>query len=240
VSQLHIHANQGDVAPFVLLPGDPKRAQFIAETFFEDPVLYNDYRYLLGYTGSYKGMPVSVQTTGMGCPSLAIVVEEIIRLGAKTLVRVGTSGIIKPTIKPGEVIIAQASVAKDGTSRMYLKGEQYAPCASFAVTRALVEAAESRGASPHVGLIQTEDAFYATTPSDVKRLEAQGILAVEMEASTLFLLGALRQVQTGCALVASNYIGDPSFVDPEILKQSVEQMVEMTLEAGLRLYQAIN
>ena len=234
MSQLHVQAEPNDVAPFVLLPGDPNRSTFIAETFFDNPKRYNDYRQLLGYTGTYKGMPVSVQTTGMGCPSLAIVVEELVRLGAKTLVRVGTSGIINRAVKPGDLIIATASVPQDGTTRMYLGGDAYAPAASFEVTRALVQA--GAGKNIHVGLIQTEDAFYATTPGDVERLEERGILSVEMEASALFLLGKLRQVQTGCALVASNYIGDPEFVEPDVLQRSVSEMVEVALEAGLTLY----
>ncbi len=239
MSQLHIQAEPGDVAPFVLLPGDPDRATFIAETFFDAPKRYNDYRQLLGYTGTYKGMPVSVQTTGMGCPSLAIVVEELVRLGAKTLVRVGTSGIISQEVEPGDLIVATASVPQDGTTRMYLGGDPYAPAASFSVTRALAQAGEGKNLADrnlHVGLIQTEDAFYGTTPDDVERLAARGILGVEMEASALFLLGKLRKVETGCALVASNYIGDPQFVEPDVLKRSVSEMVEVALEAGLTLY----
>ena len=235
MSQLHVQAEPNEIAPFVLLPGDPDRATFIAETFFDNPKRYNDYRQLLGYTGTYKGMPVSVQTTGMGCPSLAIVVEELVRLGAKTLVRVGTSGIISREVEPGDLVVATASVPQDGTTRMYLGGDSYAPAASFAVTQALVQAG---GGKLHVGLIQTEDAFYATTPGDVERLEARGILGVEMEASALFLLGKLRKVETGCALVASNYIGDPQFVEPDMLKRSVSEMVEVALEAGLTLYES--
>jgi purine-nucleoside phosphorylase len=237
MSQLHVHAHPGDIAPFVLLPGDPDRATFIAETFFEDPECYTSYRHLLGYTGTYKGMPVSVQTTGMGCPSLAIVVEEIIRLGARTLVRVGTSGIISREIQPGELIIGMASVPFDGTTRMYLQGDPYAPVASFEVTQALVAAARARNQNVHVGLVQTEDSFYVTTPDDVARLDARGVLAVEMEASALFMLGKLRGVRTGCALVASNYIGDPAFVEPDVLKRSVGAMVEAALEAGLKLFE---
>lgn len=236
MSQLHVHANPGDIAPFVLLPGDPDRATFIAETFFENPRRYTEYRHLFGYTGTYKGMPVSVQTTGMGCPSLAIVVEEIIRLGARTLVRVGTSGIINKAIKPGDLVIAMAAVPLEGTTRMYLQGDPYAAVASFDVTQALVEAARKQEQGVHVGLIQTEDAFYATTPDDVARLEARGVLAVEMEASALFLLGKLRNVRTGCALAAANYIGDPAFVEPDILRRSVSAMVEATLDAGLKLH----
>ncbi len=239
MSQLHIRAEKDDVAPLVLLPGDPDRATFIAENFFENPVCYNSYRQLLGYTGYYKGKRVSVQTTGMGCPSAAIVIEELIRLGAKQLIRVGTSGIISRDVKPTELIVAMSSVPKDGTTSMYLNGESYAPTSSFEITKALAKAAEAytknKDANYHVGLIQTEDAFYATTPEDVKRLEEQGILAVEMEAAVLFLLGKLRKVDTGCMLVASNYIGDAEFVSPEALKKAVKDMVQITLEAGLIL-----
>ena len=240
MTPLHIRAQTGEVAPFVLLPGDPERATFIAETFFDAPELYNRYRGLLGYTGTYRGMPVSVQTTGMGCPSLAIVVEELVQLGADTLVRVGTAGIIGENVAPGDLIVATASVPQDGTTRMYLRGEPHAPAASFEVTRALVEAAKVESATEntpvHVGLIQTEDAFYATTPDDVEKLAARGVLAVEMEASALFLLGGLRGVRTGCALVASNRIGDPAFVDPALLQKRVSLMARGTLEALHKLH----
>jgi len=232
---LHLHAEPGQVAPLVLLPGDPNRATFIAETFFDHPQRYNDYRQLLGYTGSFRGVPVSVQSTGMGCPSLAIVVEELVRLGAKTLIRVGTAGIISRQVKPGELVVALAAVPHEGTTRHYLRGDPYAPVASFEVTRALVDAGQKLELKTHVGLIQTEDGFYATSPDEVATLAARGVLAVEMEAAALFLLGKLRQVETGCLLVASNYIGDAAFVAPELLKQSVEQMVQVALEAGIAL-----
>jgi purine-nucleoside phosphorylase len=231
MAELHVHAEPGEVAPFVLLPGDPNRATLIAETFFESPRRYTEYRGLLGYTGRYRGMPVSVQTTGMGCPSLAIVVEEIVRLGAQTLVRVGTAGIVADALNPGDLVIAHAAVPRDGTTRMYLSGDPYAPVASFAVTKALAEAAPGA----HVGLIQTEDAFYATTPDDVVTLAERGVLAVEMEAAALFLLGHLRRVRTGCTLVASNRIGDAEFVDPAFLRERVLEAARAALEAGLAL-----
>lgn len=233
MAQLHVRAEPSDIAPFVLLPGDPQRAEFIAETFFDDPVCYNRYRYLLGFTGTYKGMPVSVQTTGMGCPSLAIVVEEIIRLGAKHLVRVGTAGIISRDVKPTDHVIATAATCKEGTSRMYLGAEPPTPAPSFALTQALVKTANKRPV--HTGIIQTEDAFYATTPDDVAALAARGVLVVEMESSALFTLGQLRKVDTATILVASNYVGDPEFVDAEQLQASVKDMVEVALEVGVLL-----
>lgn len=238
MSQLHIHAEPSEIAPFVLLPGDPNRARFVAETFFDDAVLYNDHRGLLGYTGTYRGVPVSVQTTGMGCPSLAIVVEELVRLGAETLIRIGTAGIVSADVEPGDLIVATASVPMDGTTRMYLAGDPYAPAADHAISTALADAGRSAGYGPHVGLIQTEDAFYATSPDDVPTMAERGVLAVEMEASALFLLGKLRKVRAGCALVASNRIGDTSFVAPEILRAAVHRMVETTLDAVVALSEA--
>lgn len=234
---LHVHTEPGRLAPFVLLPGDPGRARTIAETFFDDPVLTTDNRGLLGYTGSYRGVPVSVQTTGMGCPSLAIVVEELVELGARTLVRVGTAGIVADGIEPGDLVIADSAVPMDGTTRMYLNGDPYGPAPTFEVTRALADAAASVGGA-HVGLVRTEDAFYATRPEDVSAMAARGILAVEMEASALFLLGRLRGVRTGCILVGSNFIGDPAFVEPDILRGGVARMVRSTLEAAVALEEA--
>lgn len=235
MAPLHVRAHQDDIAPFVLLPGDPDRARRIAETYLDGPREVNSYRHLLGYTGVYEGMPVSVQTTGMGCPSLAIVVEELLSLGARTLVRVGTCGAVARAVRPGDLVVAVSSVPRDGTTAMYLHGQPYAPTADFGVTRALVEAAERAGRRAHVGLIQTEDAFYATTPEDVPLLAARGVLAVEMEASALFTLGALRGARTGCALVASNAIGDEAFVEQKLLSEAVDAMVETALEAGLAL-----
>ncbi len=223
------------MAEYVLLPGDPNRATRIAERFLDDVVRYNDHRQLLGYPGRYRGLRVSVQATGMGCPSLAIVTEELIRLGATCLVRVGTAGIVSDAVQPGELIVATGSVANDGTTRQYLRGAAYAPVADHGVVRALEDAGRAAGTPPHVGLIQTEDAFYATAPEDVPELRSRGVLAIEMEASALFLIAALRGVRAGCALVASNHIGDPAFVPQTVLDEGVEAMTRMALDAGLAL-----
>lgn len=235
MTQLHVRAPAGVVAPTVLLPGDPDRATLVAERFLEGAELYNSYRHLYGYTGTYKGVRVSVQATGMGCPSLAIVVEELVRLGAKTLVRIGTSGVVADGIVPGDLIVASGSVANEGTTRQYLGAEPYTAVPDFAVTAALVAASRRLRPNTHVGLIQTEDAFYASSPTSVPALAAKGVLALEMEASALFLLGKLRQVRTGCMLVASNRIGDAAFVEPKVLDDAVLDMIEATLNASVSL-----
>lgn len=235
MSQLHVRAEPGSVAPVVLLPGDPDRATLIAETFFEAPRLYNEYRHLLGYTGTYKGVPVSVQATGMGCPSLAIVTEEIIRLGGEILVRVGTCGAIAADVAPGDLVIASASVANEGTSRQYLGDGPHSPVPDFELTRTMSDVAARGARRVHTGLIQTDDAFYATTPDHVPKMAARGVLAVEMEASALFTIGTMRRVRTGCALVASNNVGDESFLDGAALKSAVLDMVRTTLDALVEL-----
>ncbi len=235
MSQLHVRAEPGSVAPVVLLPGDPDRATLIAETLLDSPRLYNDHRHLLGYTGSYRGVEVSVQSTGMGCPSMAIVAEEVIRLGGRRLVRIGTCGAIAPQVSPGDLVVATASVPNDGTTRQYLGDAPYAPAADFALAQALRAAAERTGRTTHAGLIQTDDAFYAVTPDHVGEMARRGVLGVEMEASALFTLGALRGVSTGCMLVVSNHIGDAALLPGERLREAVLDMVTATLEAVVEL-----
>eukprot|EP00771_Trimastix_marina_P003654 gnl/Trimastix_PCT/497.p1 GENE.gnl/Trimastix_PCT/497~~gnl/Trimastix_PCT/497.p1 ORF type:complete len:270 (+),score=56.35 gnl/Trimastix_PCT/497:53-811(+) len=241
---LHVRANPEDIAPIVLLPGDPDRAKMLAETFLENPVLYNEYRHLLGYTGTYKGIRVSVQTTGMGCPSCSIVCEELIQLGAKVLIRVGTAGIISKNVKPCDQVIVMGSNRMEGTTRQYLGDMPYTPLADYDVLESLVRASrEMLGCDPskrlpetaHVGLIQSEDAFYATTPEHVAGLERVGVLAVEMESSALFTVAKMRGIKAGCVCTASNYIGDPEFVDPEKLREGVTRMLQIALDAAVLL-----
>ena len=193
------------------------------------------HRGLWGYTGLYKGVPVSVQTTGMGTPSAAIVVEELVRLGARVLVRVGTAGAASSDLAPGELIVAQGAVPLDGTTRQYLEGRPYAPVPDPEVFRALWRRAEALGYPHRVGLVASEDAFYATTPEEARAWARYGVLACEMEASALVLLGRMRGVRTGAILAVSNRIGDPELAPPEVLQEGVRRMVEVALEAVLEV-----
>lgn len=229
--QIHVKGLPENIASYVLLPGDPQRSTFIAQTFLTNPVLYTDHRGLLGYTGTYQGVRVSVQTTGMGCPSTAIVAHELINLGAKTLIRVGTCGAAAAHLQPADLVIAQASVPNDGTVRQFLGGAPYAPISSYAVLEAQVRAVRAANIPHHVGLIMTEDAFYASSVEHAQLWASRGVLAFEMEASALFLVAALRGVQAGCLLTVSNNIGDPQLVSPETLSSGVEKMVQTALEA---------
>ena len=124
---IHIRATPGDFAPAVLCPGDPRRAEYIAKTFFDSPRCVNEERGMLGFTGTFEGKPISVQATGMGCPSAAIVYEELIMLGAQRLIRVGTAGALQPTMLMGDVVIAVSSTPQDRTALSYVGGDPHAP-----------------------------------------------------------------------------------------------------------------
>lgn len=236
--QIHLRAEEGDYAPLVLLPGDPNRARRIADRFDDGSVRQvNEHRALYGFTGTYRGVPVSVQTSGMGTPSLSIVVEELLRLGAQRLVRVGTCGGIADGIRTGDLVIATAACPVDGATRTYLHGEPYAPAADFDLTRALVDAAADAGVEAQTGLVASVDVFYNPDDDYAARWKARGVLAFEMEASALFFLAARAGVQAACALTVSDVLGDDvtieeSYLPLEELDRAIDRMIDVALVAG--------
>ena len=232
----HLHAEPGDVAPCVLLPGDPDRATYIAEHHLQDARLYNDHRGLLGYTGSYQGLRVSVQTTGMGCPTTAIVLEELIALGAQTVIRVGTCGSLREEVRPGDTVLAQGSLPFDGTTRLYLGEGPAVPLPSWAVLRASARLLEDSGAAHHVGLIASSDTYYAGEWLRRERL-ARGAIAVEMEASAIFTVAMLRGIRAGCLCTVSNHVGQPHLSTAE-LRPGVDAITRLGLETFRMLSQA--
>lgn len=234
MSPIHIRAREGDVAPVVLLVGDPGRATRAAERM-EDARCYNGFRGLLGYTGRHRGVSISVQTTAMGCPSAAIVCEELAMLGAQVLIRLGTCGATRQEIKPTDIVIATSACPLDGTTRAYLKDDPFAPTASFRVVQELVKAAQAVGVTYHVGPIATEDALYAVGEGWTARWAARGILAQEMEASAIFTVAALRGMEAGCALTASNYASQHERLPDEQLLPAIDRMIEVGLEAAVSL-----
>jgi purine-nucleoside phosphorylase len=241
VPQIHLHAEPGDYAPLVLLPGDPSRAQRIAERFDAGSSrAVNSNRGMLGFTGTFHGVPVSVQTSGMGTPSLSIVVEELLRLGVKRMIRVGTCGGIGEGMRTGDLVIATAACPVDGATATYLHGDPYAPAASFGVTRALVDAADAAGVPARIGLVASVDVFYNTDPEYAVRWRDRGVLAFEMEAAALFYLAARSGVEAGCALTVSDVLGEEAtghgeFMSAEDLGRAVDRMVDVALEAGTGL-----
>ena len=202
---IHVRAQPGDYAEACLLPGDPNRARLIADRFLEDAVERNTERGLLGYTGTFEGKPVSVQATGIGGPSAAIVVEELIQLGVKRLLRVGTCGALQPQLRHGDLILALSAVPDDGTSMRYAGGEAIAPTADWDLLHGVVHAAKEIGERiTYVGPVVSSDVFYDPDEERFARWSARGVLAVEMEAAALFTVAALRGVQAGCLLAVSD------------------------------------
>jgi len=228
---IHVRAELGDYAEACLLPGDPLRAQYIAETFMEDVRQTNSERGMLGYTGTFRGEPVSVQATGMGCPSAAIVIEELCQLGVKRLLRVGTCGGLQPDLALGDLIVALSSVPADGTVSHYVGGEPHAPTASFELVHGAVHAAKELGKPVRVGPIVSSDVFYDPDTERAQRWSSRGILAVEMEAAILFTLGALRGVLAGCLLTVSDVMVEGAFtrISDDELRAAVDQMTELAL-----------
>ncbi len=228
---IHVRAEPGDYAEACLLPGDPLRAQYIAETFLDEPRQTNKERGMLGYTGTFRGRPVSVQATGMGCPSAAIVIEELVQLGVKRLLRVGTCGGLQADLALGDLIVALSAVPADGTASHYTGGEPHVPTADWELVHSAVHAAKTLGKPVRVGPIVSSDVFYDPDGERAERWSSRGILAVEMEAAVLFTLGALRKVQAGCLLTVSDVIVEGEFtrITDEELKAAVDQMTELAL-----------
>ena len=209
--QYHIGLTKEQVGGYVIMPGDPGRVPKIAE-YLDNAEFMAQNREYVTYTGYLSGQKVSVCSTGIGGPSAAIAIEELIKLGAHTFIRVGTSGGMALDVIGGDLVIASAAIRGDGTSAEYLTPD-YPAVADFAVTSALRDAAIKSGLRHHIGVVQTKDSFYGEIDPDSKAIAAQlnqrwqaylkaGCLASEMEASALFAVGLTRKVRVGCVLTA--------------------------------------
>jgi len=228
---IHVRAEPGDYAEACLLPGDPLRAQYIAETFFDKPVQQNNERGMLGYTGEYEGRPVSVQATGMGCPSAAIVIEELVQLGVKRFLRVGTCGGLQQDLRLGDLIVAISAVAADSTAQHLVGDEPHVPTSDWELVHGAVHYAKEVGEPVRVGPIVSSDLFYNPDGEQYARWSARGVLAVEMEAAVLFTLGALRGVEAGCLLTVSDVVVEGEFqrISDEELRAAVDRMTRIAL-----------
>ena len=228
---IHVRAEPADYAEACLLPGDPLRAKYIAETFLDGAEQKNWERGMLGFTGTYRGRPVSIQATGMGCPSAGIVIEELVQLGVKRLLRIGTCGGLQPDLALGDLIVAISAVPADSTAIHYVGGEPHVPTAAWELIHGAVHAAKELGRPVRVGPIASSDVFYDPDPGRAGRWSDRGILGVEMEAAVLFTLGALRKVQAGCLLTVSDVIVESEFVriSDADLRAAVDQMTELAL-----------
>ena len=231
---IHVRAAAGEYAEAVLLPGDPLRAKYIAETYLDDVVQRNAERGLLGYTGTYRGRPVSVQGTGMGCPGATIVFEELIQLGCKRLIRVGTCGGLQPQHRLGDLIVALTAVPADSTALHLVNDEPHCPTASWSVVHGAVHAAKELGQELHVGPIVSSDLFDNPNEGQYERCSQRGVLAVEMEAAALFTVGALRGVESGCLLTVSDIVVEGVFtrISDDELRAAVDRMTRIALDVA--------
>ena len=209
-NEYHIQTAKGQVGRYVILPGDPGRCEKIAR-YFDDPVLVAANREYTTYTGKLDGVPVSVTSTGIGGPSAAIAMEELIHCGADTFIRVGTSGGMQPNVLGGDVVIATGAIRAEGTSREYAPIE-YPAVADFSVVQALKESADALGCRSHLGVVQCKDNFYGQHDPDSMPVAgelkekwqawlASGALASEMESAALFIVGAVRRVRVGSVML---------------------------------------
>jgi purine-nucleoside phosphorylase len=228
----HIGAEPGDIADIVLLPGDPLRARWIATTFLQDATCYSEVRGMFGYTGTYRGRPVSVQGTGMGQPSLAIYVHELLDdYGATTLVRVGSCGGLRPEVAVRDVVVALTASTDSAMNRVRFGGLDYAPAADFALTRAVVDQLAVASAPHHVGSVFSTDAFYFPRPELRDRLVEHGVLAVEMETSALYTAAAARGARALSVCTVSDNLVTGEEMPAAEREQTFTAMVEATLEA---------
>jgi len=216
------------LAERVLLPGDPGRALLLAQSLLTEPKMFNHNRGLWGYTGEARdGRPLTIQSTGMGGPSAAIVIAELAELGARTLLRVGTCGALDPTLALGDLLVAGEALAADGTSRALGAGDRVAGDPELLAR--LVEAAGPGGVN---GPIVSSDLFYDSPDGAEERWRAQGALAVEMETATLFALAARRGLRAGCALIVSDTVLPArQRIDPEALHDAERRVGDLALAA---------
>lgn len=233
---VHIGAKQGDIADTILLPGDPLRAKYIAETYLSDVVCYNEVRGMLGFTGTYQGKRVSVQGTGMGIPSIGIYVHELIHeYGVKNLMRVGTCGAMQEHVRVREVILAQASCTDSSINRHNFGGYDYSPIASFRLLRTAYERGLDKGLNMHVGNVFTSDVFYRDDKSIVKKLMDHGVLGVEMETTALYTIAAKFGVNALTILTVSDHLITGEETTAEERQTTFHDMMEVALETAISL-----
>lgn len=230
---VHIGAQKGEIAEAVLMPGDPYRAKWAAETFLKDARLVNEVRGMLGFTGTWNGHPVTIQGSGMGMPSLSIYANELIRdYGAKTLIRIGSCGGMQPYVGIRDVIIAMTASTLSTPSRGIFKELNFAPCADWSLLRAAVAAAEAKGTKTHVGGIYSSDVFYDERPDLNEQMTRHGILGVEMEAAELYNLAARHSVRALAVLTVSDHLQTGEALPSEDRERSFGDMVEIALAAA--------
>ncbi|KXS43025.1 MAG: purine-nucleoside phosphorylase [Candidatus Frackibacter sp. T328-2] len=236
---IHIETEVDEVADIVLLPGNPERATYMAEKFLDEPKVYTDYRKMYGYTGTFNGVEVSIQTTGMGVPSTAIILEELHMLGAKTLIRVGTCGALNEGLEAADLLIGQSAASVGTTINNLADDITLSPPADFELINNLYQSAVELEMPVHVGQIVTSDYFYGkddTYTEGLKKLAEYGVLGVEMETAALYNIAAKYGLRAATVLTVSDHVFSQVRADKDKIKQGVDRMTEMVLDTVTKLY----
>ncbi len=230
---VHIGAKPGQIAETVLMPGDPYRARWAADTFLEGAELINETRGMLGFTGTWRGNRVTIQGSGMGMPSLSIYANELIRdYGAKALIRIGSCGAMQESVQLRDVVLAMTSSTLATPSTGMFRELNFAPVADYGLLSAAHAAAAAKGIKIHVGGIYSSDVFYDERPDLTEQMTRHGVLAVEMEAAELYILAARYGVRALAVLTVSDSLVTGDALPSEAREQSFGDMVEIALEAA--------
>lgn len=231
---VHIGAKENEIAETVLLPGDPLRAKYIAETFLEDISCYNEVRGMLGYTGTYKGERISVQGTGMGVPSISIYINELIKsYGVQQLIRVGTCGAIQKDVKVRDVILAMSASTDSQMNRLTFGGVDYAPTANFELLKKAYDTGVEKGLNLKVGNVFTADMFYNDN-SELEKWAQYGILAIEMESAALYTIASKFDRKALSVLTVSDHILTGEETTSEERQTTFNDMIVVALDAAIK------
>ena len=232
---VHIAAKNGEIADTVLLPGDPKRAKWIAENFLENAVCYTDIRGMLGFTGTYKGKRISVQGTGMGIPSISIYITELMKdYGVKTLIRVGSAGSYQEEVKIRDIVVALSTSTDSNINNRRFKGASFAPTVNFDLLSKVLKTAEEKNIKIKAGNILTSDEFYNDDPTYFKKWAEFGVLAVEMETAALYTLASKYKARALSILTISDSLVSPEITSSEEREKTFNEMIELALETAVK------
>ncbi len=230
---IHIGASKGEIAETVLMPGDPLRAKWAAETFLSDARQVNATRGMLGFTGTWNGHPVTIQGSGMGMPSLSIYANELIRdYGATTLIRIGSCGAMQAHVALRDVVLAMTASSTTTPSSTLLREVNYAPCADYALLQAAAAAAAAKGVTHHIGGIYSSDTFYDERHDLTEQMTRHGVLAVEMEAAELYTVAARHGARALAVLTVSDHLQSGEALSSEDRETSFSDMIGIALAAA--------
>ena len=233
---IHIGAKAGDIAETVLLPGDPKRAKWIAENYLENLFCYTDIRGILGFTGTYKGKKVSIQGTGMGIPSISIYITELMKdYGVKNLIRVGSAGSYQKDVNVRDVVIAMSTSTDSNINNRRFNGANFSPTANFELFKTALKVAEEKNIKIKAGNVLTSDEFYNDNSDYYKKWADFGVLAVEMETAGLYTLAAKYKAKALSILTISDSLVSPEITSPEEREKTFSEMIELALETAIRM-----